>query len=125
MRIRPSISALSLLLVFSTISGCKKVRTFELSPGLTPIIHAREGDVLRWRSTADRDSVTITPDEGLCKETGPFRPSRNQTVQCTIAKQKDRSAEETLHTYTIVSPQGPSDPSVKYYVVVRPCKGFC
>jgi hypothetical protein len=131
MRIRPSISALALLLVFSTISGCKKVTTttFEVSPHLTPVIHVREGDVLIWKPSSDLDllkvTVTVTAEKGLCKETDQFRLTQDKTVQCTILKQNFRDENEKekgkLYTLTILSGEGAADPT--YDVYVKPCKG--
>jgi hypothetical protein len=131
MCIRPSISALALLLVFSTISGCKEVKTLELSRFLTPIIHVREGDVLIWKPSDDLDlgkvTVTITPEKGLCKETGPFRLAKDKTVQCTILKQQFRDEKERkkgkIYNVNVESHEGAADPEVTYEVAVRPCKG--
>jgi hypothetical protein len=131
MCIRPSIAALAVLLVFSTISGCKKVKTFELSPGLTPIIHVRERDVLIWKPFSDLDlakvTVTVTAEKGLCEEPGPFRLTGDKPVQCTILKQSFRDEREKekgkIYTLTIQSREGAADPSVTYEVAVRPCKG--
>jgi len=133
MCIRPSIAALAVLLVFSTISGCKKVKTFELSPGLTPIIHVRERDVLIWKPSSDLNltkvRVIVTAEKGLCEETGPFELTRDKAVKCTILKQDFRDDQEKekgkLYTYTIESREGSADPSVTYYVYVKPCTGFC
>ena len=75
MRTRHSVLALALLFVLSAISGCKRKPTtsdhhrFELTPYHTPVIYVYEGQVLRLRPSSG--AVTLTFDQGLCKESGP------------------------------------------------------
>jgi hypothetical protein len=119
MRTRHSVLALALLFVLSAISGCKRQVTIELSRFHTPVIDVHEGQVLVLRSSSG--AVTLTFDQGLCKETGPVRGTPDQPAQCTIAKQTFKG-DEKKNTYTLTV--SGSD-GIPYQVNVTPCRGFC
>jgi hypothetical protein len=123
MRTRHSVLALALLIVLSAISGCeRKVTTsifttgdIELSPYHTPIIYVYPGQVLRWRPTSG--DLTLTFDQGLCKESGPVHGTPQEPAVCTIAKQNFHGDEPNIYTLTVSGSDG-----VPYRVSVKPCK---
>jgi hypothetical protein len=129
MRTRHSVLALALLIVLSAISGCKQeVRTtpatltnpttieFELSPYHTPIITVYDNQVLSWRPVSG--AVTVTFDQGLCKESGPLHGTHDQPAVCTIARQTYQDDNPNPYKLTISG----SEP-VQYQVLVKRCIG--
>ncbi|MFL6304792.1 MAG: hypothetical protein ACJ72H_14760 [Candidatus Sulfotelmatobacter sp.] len=126
MRIRHSVSVLALLLILSAISGCKRLVTtsvstsgdIELSPYHTPVIYAYEGQVLKFHPSSG--ALTLTFDQGLCKESGPVHGTHDQPAVCTIAKQTFQDDNPNKYTLTVSGSDG-----VPYIVYVKPCTGFC
>jgi hypothetical protein len=129
MRTRHSVLALALLIVLSAISGCKrKVRTtpatltnpttieFELSPYHTPIINIYDNQVLSWRPVSG--AVTVTFDQGLCKESGPLHGTHDQPAVCTIARQTYQDDNPNPYKLTISGSE-----AVQYQVYVKRCIG--
>lgn len=124
MRTRHSVLTLALLIVLSAISGCKREVTtsvsitgdIELSPFHTPVIYVYEGQILRWHPTSG--VVTLTFDQGLCKETGPLHGTSEQAAECTIAKQNFHDDKPNIYTLTVSGSAG-----VTYQIYVKPCKG--
>jgi hypothetical protein len=123
MRTRHSVLALAFLIVLSAISGCKREvppiqRTieFELSPYHTPIINAYDNQVLSWRPVSG--AVTVTFDQGLCKESGPLHGTHDQPAVCTIARQTYQDDNPNRYTLTISGSDG-----VQYQVYVKRCIG--
>jgi hypothetical protein len=129
MRTRHSVLALALLIVLSAISGCKQeVRTtpatltnpttieFELSPYHTPIITVYDNQVLSWRPVSG--AVTVTFDQGLCKESGPLHGTHDQPAVCTIARQTYQDDNPNPYKLTISGSE-----AVQYQVLVKRCIG--
>jgi hypothetical protein len=124
MRTRHSVLALALLIVLSAISGCKRNVTIsvsttgdiELSPYHTPVIYVYPDQVLRWRPSSG--DLTLTFDQGLCKESGPVHGTPQEPAVCTIAKQTFHGDEPNIYTLTVSGSDG-----VPYRVSVKPCKG--
>jgi hypothetical protein len=129
MRTRHSVLALALLIVLSAISGCKQeVRTtpatltnpttieFELSPYHTPIINIYDNQVLSWRPVSG--AVTVTFDQGLCKESGPLHGTHDQPAVCTIARQTYQDDNPNPYKLTISGSE-----AVQYQVYVKRCIG--
>jgi hypothetical protein len=129
MRTRHSVLALALLIVLSAISGCKQeVRTtpatltnpttieFELSPYHTPIITVYDNQVLSWRPVSG--AVTVTFDQGLCKESGPLHGTHDQPAVCTIARQTYQDDNPNPYKLTISGSE-----AVQYQVYVKRCIG--
>jgi hypothetical protein len=125
MRTRHSVLALALLIVLSAISGCKrKVTTsvsttgdIELSRYHTPVIYVYPGEVLRWRPSSG--VVTLTFDQGLCKESGPVPGTPEKPAVCTIADQTFQDDNPNKYTLTVSGSQG-----VSYQVnVAKRCIG--
>jgi hypothetical protein len=126
MRTRHSVLALALLIVLSAISGCK-VSTpttlrnpttieFELSPSHTPIINVYDNQVLSFRPKSG--AVTVTFDQGLCRESGPQPGSHEAPAICTIAPQTYKDGNPNSYTLTISGSDG-----VQYQVYVKRCIG--
>jgi hypothetical protein len=121
MNTRHSVLALASLFVLSAICGCKRRKrqvNIKLTPYHTPVIYVLEGQVLRVRPT--EGVLTLTPERGLCKESGPVRGTRDQPAECTIANQTFDDDKPNKYTLTVSG----SD-EVIYQVYVKPCTGFC
>jgi hypothetical protein len=129
MRTRHSVLALALLIVLSAISGCKQeVLTtpttltnpttieFELSPYHTPIINVYDNQLLSWRPVSG--AVTVTFDQGLCKESGPLHGTHDQPAVCTIARQTYQDDNPNTYKLTISGSE-----EVQYRVYVKRCIG--
>ncbi len=120
MRIRHSVLALALLFVLSAISGCKRQVDIELNPNHLPTIYVYEGQVLKVRPSKSDLTFTLASQQGLCKESGPMRGTREQPPVCTIAKQSFDDDKPNTYTLTVSG----SEPTT-YNVNVFPCTGFC
>jgi hypothetical protein len=129
MRTRHSVLALALLIVLSAISGCRqevsKTPTtltnpttieFELSPSHTPIINVFDNQVLSFRPVSG--AVTVTFDQGLCRESGPLPGSHDAPAVCTIAPQTYKDGNPNTYTLTVSGSDG-----VQYQVDVKHCIG--
>jgi len=135
MRTRHSVLALALLIVLSAISGCRQeapttptTRTtpttltnpttieFDLSPYHTPIINVYDDQVLQFRPSDS--AVTVTFDQGLCKESGPLHGTPVQPAVCTIARQTYQDDKANTYKLTISGSDG-----VQYQVNVKHCIG--
>ena len=119
MRTRHSVLALALLIVLSAISGCKPQpeKTIELTKYHTPVIYVYPGQVLRWRPSSG--VVTLTFDQGLCKESGPVPGTPEKPAVCTIADQTFQDDNPNKYTLTVSGSQG-----VSYQVnVAKHCIG--
>jgi hypothetical protein len=123
---RHSVLALALLIVLSAISGCvSKTPTtltnpttieFELSPSHTPIITVYDNQVLSFRPKSD--AVTVTFDQGLCKESSPLHGTHDAPAECTIAPQTYKDGNLNTYTLTVSGSDG-----VQYLVYVKHCIG--
>ena len=118
MRIRHSVSALTLLLILSAISGCKPQpeKTIELTKYHTPVIYVYEGQVIKFHPS--EGDLTLTPDQGLCTESGPVHGTPDRPAVCTIARQTFHGDEPNKYKLTVSGSDG-----VSYQVAVKPCKG--
>ena len=125
MRTRHSVLALALLIVLSGISACKrKVTTtvsttgdIELSSYHTPDIYVFEGQVLRVRPSSG--DLTLTFDQGLCKESAPVPGTPDKPAVCTIADQTFQDDNPNKYRLTVSGSDG-----VSYQVnVVKRCIG--
>jgi|SRR5690242_4744873 len=131
MRTRHSVLALALLIVLSTISGCRTTTPgtlrnpttieFELSPSHTPIIYVYDNQVLQFRPVSG--TVTLTFDDRdaehrLCKESSGLRGTHDAPAVCTIERQTYNDKDPNMYTLTISG----SD-AVQYQVYVKRCIG--
>jgi hypothetical protein len=127
MRTRHSVLALALLIVLSAISGCavkRRVATsvsdtgvIELTPYHTPIIYIFAGQVLKWRPNSG--AITLTFDQGLCKESAPVPGTPDRPAVCTIADQTFQNDKPNIYKLTVSGSDG-----VSFQVnVVKPCTG--
>jgi hypothetical protein len=127
MRTRHSVLALALLIVLSAISGCRQAATsvtdkgdIELSSYHTPIIYIFAGQVLTWHPSRNSGAITLTFDQGLCKETGPLHGTPDRSAVCTtIADQTFRNHEPNKYKLTV---SGSDEVSFEVNVV-KPCTG--
>jgi hypothetical protein len=127
MRTRHSVLALALLSVLSAISACKQKATttptpfpttveLELNLSHIPNIHVYDDEVLSFRPVSG--NVTVTFDQGLCRESSPLTGTHDAPAQCTIAPQTYKDDNPNIYNLTISGSN-----AVQYQVYVKHCVG--